>query len=97
MVATRSRKGTVNLEIPKSKPPPPVSVAKDDGYERCRDQRIRENLERMQQLGLADLASKLKSEHQISRTTKRSFIKRTPLLLHSVSRRSSRLSILPFL
>lgn len=68
-------------------------------YEKCRQERIKENLQRMQSLGILDLSLKLKSE---TRPVKRQYRKAnsdpdpdrdsTPPLQLSVStRRSSRL------
>ncbi|KAL5708800.1 hypothetical protein ACHQM5_019557 [Ranunculus cassubicifolius] len=48
------------------------------GYEQCREKRIKENMERMQKLGLFDLSSKLNSAITTSRKRSRTFLKKTP-------------------
>ncbi|KAL5714887.1 hypothetical protein ACHQM5_016789 [Ranunculus cassubicifolius] len=59
MVILKKRPRT--LETPKQ----PQSTISDvvSNYEQCREKRIKENMERMQKLGLFDLSSKLKSEN----------------------------------
>ncbi|KAL8151957.1 hypothetical protein V2J09_021765 [Rumex salicifolius] len=69
------------------------------GYEQLREQRIKENLERMQKLGIADLSLKLKSTISASslKRVPRNFFShrktplRSPLLVTEPPRRSSRL------
>ncbi|XP_057495469.1 uncharacterized protein LOC130780499 [Actinidia eriantha] len=59
------------------------------GYEQFRDQRIRENMERMQKLGILDLSRKLKSESQPPKRPKRNPCEKKPSV--DPPRRSSRL------
>ncbi|CAL9132757.1 unnamed protein product [Musa textilis] len=49
-----------------SPPPPPISsgASTPDAYEKLRDERIRENMERLQKLGILDLSLRLKSHLQ---------------------------------
>ncbi|XP_068654390.1 uncharacterized protein [Aristolochia californica] len=64
------------------------------GYEQLRDERIKENLERMQKLGILDLSRKLKSEVQSRKLVYRNQTeKRSPLVSSPAgpTRRSSRL------
>jgi hypothetical protein len=63
------------------------------GYEHFRNQRIKENLERMQKLGIPDLSQKLKSKTSSPKTTPRNPSQRktqNPLPLPASPRRSSR-------
>uniref|UniRef100_A0A1D1ZKM7 Cell division cycle-associated 7-like protein n=1 Tax=Anthurium amnicola TaxID=1678845 RepID=A0A1D1ZKM7_9ARAE len=82
-------------------PPPPATREGRDGgtleYERCRDERIRENMERMQKLGILDLSHTFKSSvaSQLS-ASKRPYRRRTtpstsPLAVDLPPRRSTRL------
>ncbi|PSS26079.1 Cell division cycle-associated 7-like protein [Actinidia chinensis var. chinensis] len=59
------------------------------GYEQFRDQRIRENMERMQKLGILDLSRKLKSESHPQKRPKRNPCEKKPSI--DPPRRSSRL------
>ncbi|XP_057964864.1 uncharacterized protein LOC131155627 [Malania oleifera] len=66
------------------------------GYEESRDRRIRENMQRMQQLGILDLSHKLKSDLLPSKRPRRNSSskdtsQRPPLLPSGPPRRSSRL------
>ncbi|XAR73941.1 hypothetical protein NMG60_11008079 [Bertholletia excelsa] len=72
-----------------SKESPKVS-----GYEQFREERIKANLERMQQLGIVDLSLKLKSikpHRNINSSNRKSLSCSSPLLLSGPPRRSSRL------
>ncbi|XP_071703758.1 uncharacterized protein [Rutidosis leptorrhynchoides] len=68
-------------------------------YEKCRQQRIKENLERMQKLGIYDLSLKMKSVKP--NTNRRNFkpinpnLNKTPLPSPGPTRRSSRLQNTP--
>lgn len=70
--------------------------SKDDergvsGYEKCRDERIKENLKRMHNLGIFDLSNKLKSESlPPKRPYKKTQERKSPLLNPLPPRRSSR-------
>ncbi|CAN8328202.1 unnamed protein product [Cochlearia groenlandica] len=73
---------------------PATTMVGVSSYEKCREERIKENQQRMQNLGILDLSLKLKSQIRPSkRTYTRSTTRDTPLPLQlSVStRRSSRL------
>ncbi|KAJ4967296.1 hypothetical protein NE237_019145 [Protea cynaroides] len=66
------------------------------GYEQFRDKRIKENMERMQKLGIVDLSLKLKSVLPSPKRASRNISERktphsSPLLSSAPSRRSSRL------
>nr|DAD40559.1 TPA_asm: hypothetical protein HUJ06_014882 [Nelumbo nucifera] len=65
------------------------------GYEQFRDQRIKENMQRMQKLGIIDLSLKLKAELPPKRTprnlSERKTPQRSPLPSSEPPRRSSRL------
>ncbi|CAA7033198.1 unnamed protein product [Microthlaspi erraticum] len=86
---------TMEASIPKSNPNPVANegTAKASLYEQSREERIKENLQRMQNLGLLNLAQNLKSETQ---PVKRRYTRRTDSAQKSPaplqpSRRSSRL------
>ncbi|XP_057449474.1 uncharacterized protein LOC130740792 [Lotus japonicus] len=92
MAATRKRNRTT------TDPPLPPSSNHDhhtiSQYELCREQRIRENRERMGKLGIFDLSLKLKTHNPpSSRRTTPSSANKTPPSLHpsGPTRRSSRL------
>ncbi|RZR80857.1 hypothetical protein BHM03_00006961 [Ensete ventricosum] len=59
---TRRERGS----SPSSPPPPPISsgASTPDAYEKLRDERIRENMERLEKLGILDLSLRLKSHLQ---------------------------------
>ncbi|OVA10527.1 Zinc-finger domain of monoamine-oxidase A repressor R1 [Macleaya cordata] len=67
------------------------------GYEQCRDQRIKQNMERMQKLGILDLSHKLKSDLLPPKRSPRNLSERktpqrsSPLPSSEPPRRSSRL------
>ncbi|XP_042512010.1 cell division cycle-associated protein 7-like [Macadamia integrifolia] len=66
------------------------------GYEQSRDKRIKENMERMQKLGILDLSLKLKSglsspKRNPRNSSERKMPQPSPLLPSAPSRRSSRL------
>ncbi|CAH8349234.1 unnamed protein product [Eruca vesicaria subsp. sativa] len=90
MLATRS---AMQASMPKSNPNPEMEGRpKASLYEQCREERIKENLQRMQNLGLLNLARKLQSE---TRPGKRPFGSSNPAPKSTPptapSRRSSRL------
>ena len=94
MLAMRT---AVEASMPKSNPNNPPEIQgnpKASLYEQCREERIKENLQRMQNLGILNLARKLQSE---TRPGKRSFgnsypaPKSTPPT--APSRRSSRFNL----
>ncbi|XXG49248.1 hypothetical protein AAC387_Pa02g3485 [Persea americana] len=93
------RKKARTLEIPANpkhgEENPSPKPSKDDsvsGYEQCRDERIKQNLQRMQNLGIFDLSSKLKSQSQPpKRPNKKTPEKKSPLINPLPPRRSSRL------
>ncbi|CAL9149275.1 unnamed protein product [Musa hybrid cultivar] len=62
----RSEKRRERGSSPSSLPPPPISsgASTPDAYEKVRDERIRENMERLQKLGILDLSFRLKSHLQ---------------------------------
>ncbi|KAL5714437.1 hypothetical protein ACHQM5_016401 [Ranunculus cassubicifolius] len=75
---------------------PPSNSEAVSGYEQCREKRIRENMERMQKLGLFDLSSKLNSEicspkRSLRRIFQRKTSQSSPLDSSLPPRRSSRL------
>ncbi|KAL7002766.1 hypothetical protein U1Q18_003922 [Sarracenia purpurea var. burkii] len=61
------------------------------GYEQFRDQRIKENMERMQKLGIVDLSRKLKSESRPPKRPKKEPYEKKSSLPADPPRRSSRL------
>ncbi|GAA0163154.1 hypothetical protein LIER_19095 [Lithospermum erythrorhizon] len=61
------------------------------GYERSREERIKENLERMQKLGILNLSLQVKSLKPSSKSTSRTHFPASPLPPPAPSRRSSRL------
>ena len=76
----------------------------NSGYEQFREQRIKENMERMQKLGILDLSHNLKKSHTKPKpkpnlTTRNPSDKKThdPLPLSGSPRRSTRFFSLPFL
>ncbi|XP_009140468.1 cell division cycle-associated protein 7 [Brassica rapa] len=92
MLAMRT---AVEASMPKSNPNNPPEIQgnpKASLYEQCREERIKENLQRMQNLGILNLARKLQSE---TRPGKRSFGNSNPAPKSTPptapSRRSSRL------
>lgn len=62
-------------------------------YEQSREERIKENLQRMQKLGLLDLSQKLKSAARPKRTPKKSPSNSAPLVPSGPVRRSSRYNV----
>ncbi|XP_072971395.1 uncharacterized protein [Typha angustifolia] len=61
----RKRSPSPSSPLPPPPPPPPASSAAiattpEAGYEKCREERIKENMERMQKLGILDLSLNLK-------------------------------------
>jgi hypothetical protein len=69
------------------------------GYENFRNQRIKENMERMQKLGIPDLSQKLKSKTAPPKPTQKNPTERktqNPLPLPGSPRRSSRYFLFSF-
>ncbi|XP_043709586.1 cell division cycle-associated protein 7-like isoform X2 [Telopea speciosissima] len=100
MVTLRKRARTsetpANAKESQNDKNPTDGAGDQEGYEQCRDKRIKENMERMQKLGILDLSLKLKSGLSSPKRTPRNTSERktphpSPLLSSAPSRRSSRL------
>ncbi|KAL8160442.1 hypothetical protein V2J09_001979 [Rumex salicifolius] len=85
---------TVPELVPGSETLDPLNHGSPAGYEQQREQRIKENLQRMQKLGIADLSLKLKTSVAAKRAPRNfSSERKTPIrvLANEPRRRSSRL------
>ncbi|XP_077233158.1 uncharacterized protein LOC143875480 [Tasmannia lanceolata] len=95
VVTLRKRARTLETPAnPKHHDENPSNLSKNDaisGYEQCRDERIKENLQRMQKLGILDLSLKLKSDTLSPKRSPRKFPERKTTQVPLLTRRSSRL------